>query len=137
MTDILLTEPPSLVHLVSLQSLLFYEAGDSEYLTGNILQPFSQLNDLLPASLKQLQFELILTSNEIRSKVFGEKNRRVWGTIDRALSDPKLRNLQHFYISNRDRYILTKATKDPEVFLQESLPRTFKRGILRWDDYLK
>ena len=113
-------ELPSLIELVSLESLCFYQAEYCEYVTEESLRHFSHINNILPTNIKEIRFGL-------KMDVMVVELRDGWKGIDDALSDPTFKNLElvgvHQFNWDKDLEL--------EHYFQECMPKSYQRGILR------
>lgn len=108
-------ELPSLAHLTSLETLSLYEAW--EYLNNESLQMYSQINLILPVSLKEIRFAF-------DRGLVDEGAREGWRQTDDALCDPELKNLRLVGVSHLN---------PDNSFPLEYMPKCLERGVLRRD----
>ena len=117
-------ELPSLMQLVSLESLCFYEAHVSSslpYITDESFCHFSRINFILPANIKEIRFGL-------HAYVIKEQLRHAWEGIDEALSDPRLKSLELLGIRQYSGNDISKF----EPYFRECMPKS--QAILQLED---
>ena len=112
-------ELPSLIGLVSLKSLFFYVPFECVFTEEEGFRPFSRINNILPANIKEIRFGL-------RTDVMKAELRDGWKGIDDTLCDPRLQNLQLLGLHERFR----GNVKDLESHFREWMPKSHRRGIL-------
>ena len=116
-------ELPTLIELVSLESLCFYEVNIGGYVTEESFRHFSHINFILPTNIKEIRFGL-------RTDVMEAERGGGWKGIDDALSDPRFKNLELVGVRERDR----DNDLELESYFQECMPKSYQRGLLRLEN---